>query len=146
VQFAFATKGRVAISLVFYASLLINAGVFTKLLSDTLSSLTGLATSTTLLITAVVFAAVANTCTSSSSPLTMMSLLGTVSTVVLLVALVIAEVLALLRYEATQHSAESVYMRVNAVQALHGVWSYTVAERVYITDLIACLKTLGIFG
>ena len=137
-QLAFATKGKVIISLIFYASMLINAGVFSKLLSDTLSSLTGCSAAPMMATTVITFMLVTNLSTTSTAPLTrIMSVLGTLFTVVLILALIVAEVLALMRYEASVDSVESVYMLAR---------TYTATERVYITDLKACLQTLGIFG
>ncbi len=118
--------------------MLINAGVFGKLLSDTLSSLSGYSAAPTMATTVLVFMLVTNLSTTSNAPLTrVMSIMGTLSTVVLILALIVAEVLALKRYEASLDSVESLYMHI---------WSYTATERVYITDLKACLQTLGIFG
>ena len=114
--------------------MLINAGVFSKLLSDTLSSLMEYDAAPVMATTVLIFMLVTNLSTTSTAPLTrIMSVLGTLSTVVLIVA----EVLALMRYEASLDSVESVYMHA---------WTYTATERVYITNLKACLQTLGIFG
>ena len=135
------------ISLIFYASLLINAGLFVKLFSDTLSSLLGLEAMYTLSITTAVFILMTNLCTSATLPVTrVMSILGTLSTVVLVLALIAAEILALQELKIASHrQKQSSFSRIMP-HSKSGVWSYTSAERVYITDLIACLKTLGIFG
>ena len=118
--------------------MLINAGGFSKLLGDTLSSLTGYGAAPMMAVTVLIFMLVTNLSTTSTAPLTrIMSVLGTLSSVVLILALIVAEALALMRYEASLDSVESVYMHA---------WTYTATERVYITDLKACLQTLGIFG
>jgi hypothetical protein len=104
-----------------------------------------------------VYIAVANTCTSNVYPvMRSVSLVGTISTVCLLVALAYAELSALLEGNdasaaggATEEAISGVHdpgevlarLRVESVQA-----NYLLDQRVYWTDIVACLKTLGIFG
>ena len=126
--------------MIFYTALLLNTALFLKLLAATLSTLTAWSHGLCLGIATAVFVFIANTCAWKvfSPAMRAIGLVGTVSTIALLGVLVFAEALALRD-------------RVQSGQAitdpgeLVAVEQYIV-DRVYWTDAIAVLKTLGIFG
>ena len=144
-QFAFATKGRVIISFIFYSSLPLNSALFMLLLANATTALTGMGPSISLAISTLMYIVVANVCTVNSSPvIRCISIVGTFATVSLLLLLVFAEILALVR----MHGIGQLYDRTeegpHTSRNTGSLFGQT--ERVYWTDFKACLKTLGIFG
>ncbi len=145
--------GRAAVSLVFYATLLLNTALYLKLLTDTTALAMHLTQGAALVLVTLVYIAAANICTSNTLPvMRSVSLVGTISTVCLLAALFYAE-LSALRTGHQDIAADSTGAgrqgpgevlarpRQQSVQE-----DYLVDQRVYWTGLVACLKTLGIFG
>lgn len=133
-KFSFSVPGRVTISFLFYVALLLNAGIYVKVLVTALSSLVSLSSSAALMIVSCLFVLIANTIT-SSTPLTLhvLGILGTLSTVLLLAALIGSECFAL----SSSPQAGQPPLPDEASES---------EIRVFWTDAVACFKTIGIFG
>jgi hypothetical protein len=93
------------ISIVFYSSLLLNTSLFVLLLSNALSLLMDIHTRYAMGLATASFVLIAHCLSSAGSQTTrLLSMIGTISTILLLFALISAEVLELVSYEEATHS------------------------------------------
>ena len=163
-------------SFIFYSGLFVNCALLVVLLANALSAMTAgiLSHYPALLVATLLFIVAANICTSNAAPfIRWVSMVGTISTVLLLAVLVAAEVQALLRFESllpdeSKSDIPPYYIDVEvddgeavqydaawaeqAQQLIRRVLRSASGEflfrndRVYYTEFLACLKSLGIFG
>lgn len=137
------------VSLIFYSSLLLNSALLLLLLANVLASCTGWSEQVALIVSTVQYMVVANVCNSTSdTALRWSSVVGTFAVILLMALLLIAEILALWRVygglQQTQvHTASGI--PGNTADG-HSVLYSDDMQRVYWTDFMACLNTLGIFG
>lgn len=142
-QFAFPVIGRIVIAAVFYTALLWNAALFIKVLSTTVEALIPLPAQTVVVIVAALAVLVGHTATGNATDmLRWVGLVGTCSIVVLVVALVAAECIALRKIHYSGQETDREYTDGGT----EGSTGFFAEDRVFWTDAVACLKTLGIYG